>query len=620
MTNNKNLKKMKNILKNKWIIIILVLVLGIIIGNFMGGGEEAVEPHGTHLHDASAEDQIWTCSMHPQIQQNGPGKCPLCGMDLIPLDNSLDGGESMPDEVAMTESAMKLAEIQTFVVRKEKPEKEIRLLGKVKADERLIYSQAIHFPGRVEKLFVNFTGEKVYKGQKLATIYSSELVTAQKELFEVLKDQSTNPALVDAAREKLKQWKLTDNQISAIEATGKVQTEMDILSDQSGYVMLRMVAEGDYVKKGQILLEVTDLSKVWVLFEAYENDLPWIKLGDKLDIELKSVPGVNFEGKVTFIDPFINSKNRVAYVRVELPNSNGVLKPDMFANGIITSKLPVDEPVILIPKSAVLWTGKRAVVYVKVQNRKHITFIYREVILGEDAGDFYIIKNGLEEGEEIATNGVFKIDASAQLAGKRSMMNPTGAGGAIEGMAGMDMGGDKKDKDKKEMDMSNMDMKKEVMIDKSKIPLKFKKQLGTVVDSYLPLKNKLANDDDNIQSDIKRLQQSLKKVDMSLVMEDAHNVWMDALKAMNKDLKMLNKAISIDEQRTIFLTISKSLSDAAKKLGVEMKDNKALYLEFCPMANNNKGGYWLSTEKKIKNPYYGLKMSKCGEVKETLTK
>ena len=240
-------------------------------------------------------------------------------------------------------------------------------------------------------------------------------------------------------------------------------------------------------------------------------------------------------------------------------------------------------------------------VYVKLPNREHNTFIYREVILGEDAGEFYVIKEGLEEGEEIATNGVFKIDASAQLAGKKSMMNPTGGKVATGGHAGMDM-------------------EKEVMIDKSKIPAKFKSQLGTVVSNYLSLKDKLANDDADIQADVKAIQKSLKTVDMSLVMEDAHNVWMKALNILNKELKLLSKAVNIDEQRSIFLTISKSLADAAQNLGVQMKGDKALYLEFCPMANNNKGGYWLSTEEKIKNPYFGLKMSKCGEVKETLTK
>lgn len=600
---------MKNILNNKWIVIVLVLILGIVIGKFIGGRNSTDEAIGSHIHDETSEEQIWTCSMHPQIQQNGPGQCPICGMDLIPLDNSMDSEEALPDEVSMSASAMKLAEIQTYVVKRENPEKEIRLLGKVKPDERLVYSQAVHFPGRIEKLFINFTGEKVVKGQKLATIYSPELVTAQKELFEVLKDESTNPALVEAARNKLKQWKFSDQQIDNIEKSGEVQNELNILSDHNGYVMMLMAAEGDYVKAGQILLEVTDLSRIWMLFEAYENDLPWVKVGDDLEIELKAIPGKTFKEKITFIDPFINPKTRVANVRVEMSNTSGLLKPDMFANGIITSKLPITGEVILVPKSAVLWTGKRAVVYVKLPNREHNSFIYREVILGEDAGEFYVIKEGLEEGEEIATNGVFKIDAAAQLAGKKSMMNPTRGKVAT----GHNHGGEEGKEE-----MKNMDMSKEVMVDKSKVSAKFKQQLGNVVSQYLSLKDKLVNDNSDIQSNVKSLQQSLQKVDMSLVMEDAHNVWMEALKSMNKELKLLSKAVNIDEQRTIFLTISKSFSDATQKLGVEMKDGSTLYIQFCPMANDDKGGYWLSGEKEIKNPYFGSKMLKCGEVKQEI--
>lgn len=592
-------------MNNKWILIIGILLLGIFIGSKMGS-QNPSDDEAEKISEV-AKDEIWTCSMHPQIQEDGPGQCPLCGMDLIPLENDMNS-EGMPDEVPMSDAAMKLADIQTYKVKLEKPEKEIRLLGRVKPDERLMYSQTVHFPGRIERLYINFTGEKVYKGQKLATVYSTELVTAQKELFEVLKTEETSPYLVEAARNKLKQWKFSDKQIATIEKSGKIQTEIDILSDHSGYVMMKMVSNGDYFKEGDVLFEITDLSKVWILFEAYENDLPWIRLGDKLDIELKSVPGKLLKGKVKFIDPFINPKTRVAYVRVELPNSKGNLKPDMFANGIITSKLPIEEDVILVPKSAVLWTGKRAVVYVKVPEREHNTFIYREIILGEDAGDFYIVKTGLEDGEIIASNGVFKIDASAQLAGKKSMMNPTGGKSSTGGHAGMDMGGD-------EPASSDTKMEAMVMIDKKKIPSKFKTQLGKVVNSYLTLKNKLANDDANIKSAVKSIKTSLNKVDMSLVLGDAHNVWMKALTTMKKNLKLLDKAVSIDEQRTLFLTLSNSLSDATKQLGIKMDGNKTVYVDFCPMADNNNGGYWLSTEKKIKNPYFGKAMSKCGSVK-----
>jgi len=170
------------------------------------------------------------------------------------------------------------------------------------------------------------------------------------------------------------------------------------------------------------------------------------------------------------------------------------------------------------------------------------------------------------------------------------------------------MGGDKSDSGDKKMEPM-------VMIDKKKVPTKFKTQLGKVVDSYLTLKDKLANDDSNIKSAVKSIKNSLKGVDMSLVLGDAHNAWMKALKSMNKDLKLLDKSVSIDEQRATFLKLSKSLSDVAKQLGIKMSGNKTVYLEFCPMADNNNGGYWLSTEKLIKNPYFGKKMSKCGSIK-----
>jgi len=438
MTKDKKENK-KGIVNNKWFLLAVVLIIGFAIGK-LTNNPPTPPPSETETHEHTEDENgIWTCSMHPQIQKDGPGQCPICSMDLYLQTMDMGSEDASPNEVPMSDAAMKLAEIQTYVVKLEHPEKELRLLGKVKADERLMYSQTSHVPGRIEKLFINFTGEKVKKGQKLATIYSPKLITAQKELLEVLKDKNTSPALVNAARSKLKQWKLSDKQIADIENSGEIKTEINILSSYNGYVMQRKIAEGDHVMEGDVLFEITDLSKVWVLFEAYENDLPWVKVGDRLDIQLKSNPGKTFNGKVTFIDPFINPKTRVASIRVELPNGKGLLKPDMFASGIITSELSLEGDVILAPKSSVLWTGKRAVVYVKLPNREHNSFIYREVILGEEVGDFYIISSGLDAGEEIASNGVFKIDASAQLAGKKSMMNPAGGKSSTGGHAGMDM-------------------------------------------------------------------------------------------------------------------------------------------------------------------------------------
>lgn len=419
---------MKNINTNKREIklIGITLVAGLFLGwlFFHSSGNETAHNHEEHTE---AEESVYTCSMHPQIKQNKPGLCPICAMDLVPMETGSAEGEHVdPNEIQMTESALALASVQTTIVKRGIPEKNVQLLGKVKADERKISELTARFGGRIEKLFINYTGQQVRKGQKLGTIYSPELISAQKELLEAVKYKSSNPSFYKAARTKLRLWDLTEQQIDAIENNGEPKTFFEILSPITGTVTKRHVAIGDYVKEGSALFEVIDLSKVWVMFDAYESDLPWIKKGDIIDFAIQSVPGETFNGKVTYIDPFIDAQTRVAQVRVELNNPKQQLKPEMFANGILKSNIAENTNELLIPKSSILWTGKRAVVYVKVPGRETASFIYRQIILGAEAGNFYVVADGLSEGEEIATNGVFKIDAAAQLAGKSSMMNPDG--------------------------------------------------------------------------------------------------------------------------------------------------------------------------------------------------
>ncbi len=435
---------MKNIINNikkNLKLVIGALVAGIIIGGlfFHSGGTSTSHKAGQELtghegHDHESEDPgTWTCSMHPQIKRDKAGDCPICGMDLIPLASMDAQGEDVdPNEIMMTESAAKLAEVQTMRVGTGNPEKSIHLQGKIQADERRIAELTARFGGRIEELFLNFTGQNVRKGQKLATIYSPELVTAQRELLEAVALKNERPGLYAAAKGKLKLWDLNDEQIKAIEEEGEPKLYFDILSPISGTVTMRHVAIGDYVKEGKALFKVVDLTKVWALFDAYESDLPWMKLKDEVEFTIQSLPGKTFEGKVSFIDPFIDARTRVAKVRVELKNPKLEVKPEMFTRGIIHSKIAASESQILIPKTALLWTGKRAVVYVKVPNRENPSFVYREIVLGPEAGNFYVVSEGLQEGEEIAVNGVFKIDAAAQLQGLPSMMNP-GAGVASTG-------------------------------------------------------------------------------------------------------------------------------------------------------------------------------------------
>lgn len=451
---------MKTIIKyirKNYKLIIGVLLIGSVTGYFFGKSSRPGISKFSHQHIEQSTNQIWTCSMHPQVRQDEPGQCPICGMDLIPLETESDHEAMDPNEIELSESAMKLAEIQTMKVRKDYSNKEVHLLGKVKPDERNIAELTARFGGRIEKLFVNFTGQHVHKGQKLATIYSPELVTAQKELLEAIEYKKTNPAFYRATHNKLKLWDLTDAQINAIEQGGEPQNYFDVLSPISGTVTMRHMAVGDYLKEGDALFQLINLKKVWVMFDAYESDLPWLDVGDGAEFTVQSIPGKTFQGKVTYIDPFLNPKTRVAQVRIEVNNPGLELKPEMFANGIIKPGISGNRKDLLIPKTAVLWTGKRAVVYVKVPEREHPSFLYREITLGPEAGDFYVVEDGLEENEEVAVNGVFKIDAAAQLAGKPSMMNPSADGGkvytghnhstsakAAADKGGIDMGGDTK--------------------------------------------------------------------------------------------------------------------------------------------------------------------------------
>lgn len=419
----------ENYKKNRWLLI-SILLIGIILGYIIGkSSNQQINKSittSTHPHIEQSANQTWTCSMHPQIKQNKPGLCPICAMDLVPMESgSVEGEHVDPNEIQMTKSALALASVQTTVVMRGVPEKNIQLLGKVKADERNISELTARFGGRIEKLLISYTGQQVRKGQKLGTIYSPELITAQKELLEALKFKRTNPSFYKTARTKLKLWDLSEEQIDAIENNGEPKIYFEILSPITGTVTKKHITIGDYVKEGSALFEVIDLSKLWVMFDAYESDLPWIKKGDQIEFTIQSIPGETFNGKVSYIDPFIDAGTRVAQVRVELNNPKQKLKPEMFASGTLKSHIADNINEILIPKSSILWTGKRSVVYVKVPERETASFIYREITLGAESGNFYVVANGLSEGEEIASNGVFKIDAAAQLAGKSSMMNPT---------------------------------------------------------------------------------------------------------------------------------------------------------------------------------------------------
>jgi len=431
----------------------LLLILGIFIGWLSFHSSRKIEKKPDQQAEI-VKSTIWTCAMHPQIRMPQSGKCPICGMELIPLTQS--GTSSIdPDAIHLSKEAVQLANVLTSVVTKQTtPVKEVRLYGKIQADERLFQSQTAHVPGRIERLSVNFTGETVVKGQVLAEIYSPELITAQQELLETVKTKQLQPELYEASKEKLLQWKLTDNQIAAIENSGVIRNNFEVVSNTSGTVTARRVNTGDHVSQGTVLFDIADLSNVWVMFDAYESDLQFLRKGEKISFTLQALPGIDYTGNIIFIDPVIDPVTRVAKVRVETGNQSGKLKPEMFATGIVYSTLEEYRDNYVIPKSAVLWTGKRSVVYVKQPDSDEPVFKIREIELGPMLGESYVIMNGLSQGEEIVTSGTFSVDAAAQLEGKPSMMNPQG--GKTSSMPGMVMPGDSKPGN--DTSMTGMDM------------------------------------------------------------------------------------------------------------------------------------------------------------------
>ena len=417
------MKKIKDlkILSNRYIKGLALVVAGILIGSLFFHHKE----DKTNVKSQSVEESrrsVWTCAMHPQIRKDKPGKCPICGMDLVPLShNKVAPGDS--DAVSISSVDMRLAGIQTSKVTKQLPGKEIRLYGRVEADERNLRSLVAQVQGRIENLNINFTGETVNKGQKLAEIYSSDLITAQQELLETATSKNKQPELYEAAKEKLRQMKLSDTQIALMESSGIAISTFEVLAGSTGTVTSRKVNNGDYVSKGTPLFEVVDLSKVWIIFDAYESDLPFIKKEEKIAFNIQALPENHFSGKIDFIDPVIDPVTRVAEVRIEADNGSGELKPGMFATGIVTSPAPKNGDLLAIPRSAVLWTGKRSVVYVKQTGTAEALFKMHEITLGPAFGESYSVSAGLSEGEEVVTYGTFSVDAAAQLDGKPSMMN-----------------------------------------------------------------------------------------------------------------------------------------------------------------------------------------------------
>ncbi|MFW6019202.1 MAG: efflux RND transporter periplasmic adaptor subunit [Bacteroidales bacterium] len=597
--------KINNI--KKYGIFTLLFVLGLVAGALIwsGGDDESSEKQEAHEHEQDeASDTEYTCSMHPSVRQDEPGDCPICGMDLIPAEDESSEGTDIQD-FEMTETAMKLAQVRTSEATAGVKAKTVRMEGKIEADQSRVYSQVVHFGGRLEELDVSFVGQRVEKGQKLGSIYSPELVSAQRELLETSGFKYGSDEMLEAAKEKLRQWKLSDEQIENIIQSGEVKTEFDIRADVNGFVSKMKANKGDYLQQGDHLFEIADLSSVWVMLDAYERDLQWLHEGQNVELEVNAYPGKKFSATISFIDPFIDDEKRVAGVRAELNNDKMMLKPGMFVTGQLKATGKDASDALFIPKTAVLWTGERSLVY--VQNReadkKHL-FRMREITTGHTVGDSIIVLDGLQAGERVVSHGTFAVDAAAQLADKTSMMNPeTEAANAADLV--------------KEGETAEVEEEDKIPdVKEFEVSAKFQQQLTHFYRDYIKMKNSfVATDADKVKEHASQLQKTLKNIDMGLLEGEAHMQWMDYLEIIKNELQTIAESSDIEVQRKAFITFNPAFYKAVKAFGLTGIE---AYYQFCPMADNDKGAYWLSEQKEIRNPYFGDEMMDCGENKDTI--
>lgn len=566
---------------------VATLLVGLVLGFLIFGRNRGQAGHADGS-ESVAQKLTYTCSMHPQIRQEEPGTCPICEMELTPVGNGSEGGD--PLVLEMSEEAMRLADIQTTVVGQGQLDgKKLLLSGKIQPDERAVSTQVAHIPGRIERLFITFTGEPVRKGQAIARLYSPPLVSAQQELLEAIRFKGQNSDLAEAARNKLRYWKVPDEFIQQTETNGKIQREITLYADRGGVVMNRKVAVGDYVEEGSALFELSNLNQLWALFEAYETDLAFIRMGNLIQFSTPAVPGRTFSGRISFIDPVIDPQSRTASLRAEIQNAGALLKPEMLIQGELKVSNP-GKTALEVPKTAVLWTGKRSVVYVKKADATVPSFEYREVELGESGSNSYLVIKGLNAGDEVVTNGAFVIDASAQLNNQQSMMNKMLV--------------------KKEATVMEMpDMRKEVTT-------AFREELNALSKIYLQMK------DDLVKTNAKasathalNLTQQLEKMKKNNLSGEAASFWQSQQEALRQHVARIKSSADVEAQRVQFDFVSQLLIQTFKVFGTGQGQ---LFVQHCPMAFNNRGADWLSAEEKILNPYFGDEMLNCGFVVENV--
>jgi len=705
----------------------LVVAVGALAAAFWLGGRfgapvASVTTLPTEAATDGGEVEYWTCSMHPQIRQPKPGQCPICGMELVPVK----GGEPAPkakklkyacammcvppmdrpgkcpvcgmdmvpveehgdeeasetpsaanvlSEITLSPTAQKLAQLQVAPVERRFAAAEIRMVGKVDYDETRQRTISSRVPGRLDRLYVDFTGVPVKKGEHLVQLYSPELLSAQQELIESSKafqelQASASEDLrrarsesVEAARQKLLLWGLTSEQVQEIERRGTPSDHLTIYAPIGGIVTEKLLVEGAYVEEGTEIYTIADLSRVWVKLDAYELDLAWLRYGQEVDFASEAYPGDVFRGTIAFIDPVLNARTRTVKVRVNVPNPDGRLKPGMFVRAAVRSQLTAEgkvmnpalfgkwicpmhpevvadgpesctecgmpllpaeslgyaspspseaQPPLVIPATAPMITGKRAVVYVAKQDRVG-RYEGREVSLGPRAGDFYLVGEGLAEGELVVSQGNLYLDSAVQILAKRSMMQPE-AGGTPPGHAHggqAPAGAAAPMSQPKEPDASAGTRGHAELLGQDQ------KALNQAYDAYFAIQHELSRDQHApTKASAKQLLEAAEAMDPASLPDGIREEWRSLQSSLRASTQGVLAATNLASARAAFEGVSNSMIAVAKQFGTGQRTRVLVY--HCPMAFDNRGARWIQDKEGVENPYFGSAMFTCGVMKESI--
>ena len=617
--------------------VLLIILLGIAqrIGWIEGGSLASSS-------SAEGSQVIHTCSMHPQIRQPGPGRCPICGMKLVVAATL---GANLDEFAIKIEPAQRrLANIQTAEVSHKSVSSSIRTIGAIQIDESREATIAAYIDGRVERLFADYTGVEVDKGDHLAVVYSPQLYSAQVEYIEATRTLSKNSGtalasvreaqtkLVANSRQRLVELGMTQEQLTELESSSKAQSRLTIYAPSGGTVIEKLAEEGKYISAGEPIYRIANLSTVWLMLALYPENASRIRFGQVVNAELTSLPGETLIGRVAFVDPTVNKKNRTVGVRVEFNNEDGKLRPGDYAHASIdipigpqgeiydrdlagkwispmhpqvvrdqpgdcpicgmklvpTSRYGyVDQPVsqpksITIPRSALLMAGAHSVVYVETEPGR---FELRNVTLGPILKNEAIILGGLKPGEKVATSGNFLIDSQMQLSGKPSLIDPTRLISKHPN---------------KPLDFPTINV--------VRVQGPTGKKLEQLYEAYFTIQKTLSEDKVPTEEAVTALSTLSDDLSQDESLSEELRQQMTTIKDSTAHLHHL----SIDEARKKFM----SLSHAVVTLATEIRGQKAEQTfnhYYCPMVEQGKGN-WLQAEGQLRNPYFGPEMLRCGEL------